>query len=84
MHLAGALFLASFHAISFVAKRLQEALTQRVCRTESLDEEVAGLAHRKAKRARLTVATGYRVRAEYADLRAKTTIDIDANHIKVG
>ena len=84
LHFTGSMFLQSFQVIETLAKNLRETLVSRICHTNSLDETVKGLASRKAHRTRVAVETSYRLRAENADLRAKTTVDIDAEHIKLG
>lgn len=84
LSLGGQALLQSFTAVHTLAKQLTERILHKKSEHESLHEQVADLAERRAGRIRLHSDTGLRVRAEHADIRAESVLDMDAKHIKLG
>lgn len=82
--LGGAVLLRTFETMHTVAKRSSERILHVNHWYAALRERVRGLVDRKAGRMRLESETGLRVRAGQADIKAKTVLDLDAEHIRLG
>ncbi len=80
----GTTLVVKFGLIRTLARRVDEFVRERCAHFGSLRERILGLAERRAGRVRLNSDTSLRVRAEHADLKAKTILDLDAEHIKLG
>lgn len=82
--LGGKLLLRTFETIHTVARRSSEHILHVNNWYAAIRERVHGLVDRKAGRARLETEAGLRVRAGKADIKAKTVLDLDAEHIRLG
>lgn len=82
--LSGKVLVQGFGAVQNFACWLGERVFRRKARYGELRENVDGLVERQAGRVRLNSRASYRLRAENADIRAKTVLDLDAEHIKMG
>ncbi len=84
LSLGGGLLLQGFAAVQTVARRIGERAARKVARLGEVSQTTDGLDERSAGRMRVECESGYRLRAENADVRAKTLLDLDAERIKVG
>ncbi len=82
--LSGTLFLQSFKAVRLLARSFGEKILRRTGTYGTVHEQVSDLLDKKAGRIRIASEGGLRVRAETADVRAQTLLDMDAEHIKLG
>ena len=84
LSLAGEVLLQGFTVIRSLARSLYERIGRRSARYNSVSCKVEELAEQKAGRIRVCAEQSYRLRAENADLAARSVMDIDAKQIKVG
>lgn len=84
LSLGGRLLMQTFGAMHTVAKRVSERVTHKNQWYAALRENVRGLVDRKAGRVRLESETGVRLRAGQVDIKARTVLDLDAEHIRLG
>lgn len=82
--LGGKLLVQTFGAMHTVARRVFERILHKNQWYAALRESVCGLVERKAGRVRLECKTGLRLRTGQADIKAKTVLDLDAEHIRLG
>ncbi|MEG2140152.1 MAG: DUF3540 domain-containing protein [Bilophila sp.] len=84
LSLGGQALLQVFNTVQIVAQKLKERSGRKYSEHQTLHESITDLAERKAGRMSLQSTNGLRVRADHADIRAKTVLDLDAEHIKLG
>lgn len=84
LSMGGGLLLQGFAAVQTAARRLGERVARKDGRYGKLSEHTEGLDERSAGRMRVSSESSYRLRAENADVRAQSMLDLDAERIKVG
>lgn len=84
LSMGGGLLLQGFAAVQTAARRLGERVARKEGRYGELSERTEGLDERSAGRMRVNSESSYRLRAENADVRAQSMLDLDAERIKVG
>lgn len=84
LHLAGQNLLQTFGVVRQVAGRLKERILHKEIACQTLRENVTDLMETRAGHMHLHSNHELRVRVDHADIRAKTVLDMDAEHIKLG
>lgn len=82
--LKGRQLLQGFSTIRTFADKLAETVVRRTARYDKTRQDVRDLCETNTSRLRVNCAAGLRMRAENVDIKARTHLDIDAEHIKVG
>lgn len=82
--MGGQALVQGFTVIQTAARWWGERVAKRRGRYGEISQQASGLAELRGRRLRMTAATGFRLRAEYADIRAEKQLDLDAEHVKVG